>query len=171
MSDHYPSPLQTVPPNTQLKITWGTPADTTTETGIVTDTAPKQIRTSDRTLQITNTAGTIVWELTPTETIELGPLRGLEVTTTDTLRLTDEGTTVPAYLIGYDGFLTIVDSRDRIDARIPDGLDEYDDRLLTGFGPLPETYDETDVEITPWGGPTHSFEISDERTPPSDHDQ
>ncbi|NGM71414.1 hypothetical protein G6M89_20865 [Natronolimnobius sp. AArcel1] len=167
MSDTHSSPLQTIPANTRIKLTWGTPTGPTTKTGTVTDSTPKRIRTNDRTLQITNTAGTIVWETTPTETIELGPLRSLEITTTEPLYLTDEGTTVPSYFVGYEGFLTIVDSRDRIDARIPDGLQEYDDRVLTGFGPLPPTYDETEVEITSWGGPTRIFEIIDERTPPA----
>ncbi|MWV40064.1 hypothetical protein [Natrialba sp. INN-245] len=172
--------LRTVGPGTRLELTWNENCQTTT-TGVVTDFerggADRRVETADRTLYLTHsrsdagvTIAVTVTEITLEGVTDLGTLQELAIIDRpiETLRLTDAGVEVPPYYVGYEGFLTISDSQGSHDSRMLGGLDEYDDRLLTGFGPLPETYNEDIVEITPWGGPTRRFEIIDQRTPSED---
>ena len=162
--------LETIPPNSTVELTWQTPDGTTQTNGqLVTydpNAAARRIETTESTLLLVPSEDgreISVAELTDGQTSYRGELCGLSVKdhATELLEITEQGLNVPAYLVGYTGFLVVETDTESHELRIPDpGLDAYDDRLLA---PCNDPTTTTELLVRPRAGPHRQYELVDTR--------
>ena len=161
--------LETIPPESTVELTWQTPNGTAQTKGQLVSydphSAARRIEATGSTLLLVPAEDgreISVAELTDGQTTYRGELCELSVKdhATEPLEITEQGLNVPAYLVGYTGFLVVETDTESHELRIPDpGLEAYDDRLLAPCND-PTT---TELLVRPRAGPHRQYELVDTR--------